>query len=98
VVINALATGAGCCLQLLADLAGLRGQAVRAARLLGACEATRVRLGQAVLEPEELQSAQLRARLRAEMGEARLAAEEAFGTSLSEDEVYSLGLERASSR
>jgi tetratricopeptide (TPR) repeat protein len=88
--------GARFCLHLLAELAALHGQAVRAARLLGACEATRFRLGHALLESEEKQLGQLRARLRAEMREARLATEEAFGASLSEDEVYTLRLEEAS--
>jgi predicted ATPase/DNA-binding SARP family transcriptional activator len=87
--------GARICLHLLADLAGLRGQTLRAARLLGACEAMRVRLGGVLLEYEAKQVGQLRARLLAEFGEERLLAEEAFGASLSEDEVYALGLEEA---
>jgi predicted ATPase len=87
--------GARLCLHLLADLAGLRGQTGRAARLVGACEAMRVRHGAILLEYEKKQVGQLRARLVAEMGEARLLAEEAFGASLSEDEAYALGLEEA---
>jgi hypothetical protein len=85
--------GAGLCLQLLAQLAGLRGQAVRAARLLGTCETMRVRLGAALHEYEEKQIARLRARLIEEIGEARLVAEEAIGAALSEDEACELGLE-----
>src|SRR5438034_7241602 len=46
---------AGLCLQLLAQLAGLRGEAVRAARLLGTCETMRVRLGAALHEYEQVQ-------------------------------------------
>lgn len=84
--------GARLCLHLLAEVAPRR-QMRRAARLLGACETMRLRLGAVSHGHEQEQLVKLRARLVAEMGEVEFAAEEAFGASLEEDGVYALALE-----
>jgi predicted ATPase/DNA-binding SARP family transcriptional activator len=76
------------CLFFLADAAARRSELVRAARLLGILAA----LGVPLDEPEAEESAQLRASLIAQLGEARFTQEEQIGQALPEDEAMALAL------
>jgi predicted ATPase/DNA-binding SARP family transcriptional activator len=82
----------GClpCVHVLAELATAGGQAVRAARLLGACETLRSTLGRVLFRKEREMLERLRASLTTELGAARLAAEMKLGQEMSEEEAMAL--------
>jgi hypothetical protein len=86
-------SGCRLCLQLCSVLAAHHHKWALAARLIGACNATRAALGAAIKPVERAEISQLRAAVVGAMGESRTAEEEAAGKALSEPEVFALAIE-----
>ena len=80
------------CLGELAALAVSRGDAERAARLMGAIETLREETGHAALPEEQRVSERTRSALASELGEDRVAAAHAIGREMSFEEVVDYAL------